>query len=174
MGQQQPRIPQQQQPRIPQQQQPRIAPQPQQPRTPPQQQQPRVAPQPQQQQPRVAPQPQQQPRQPPPAQGAQPKTTQLTALQKAILKNAGVTKIPDQIEKVEKSILANLDLSITFLLKKILRQGQFQSHPSMMIDSLELLRLYPWVGMCLVDLLDPGTCPPSLPFLTVNYLSLVT
>ena len=97
--QQQPRIPQQQQPRIPQQQQPRIAPQ-QQPRIP-QQQQPRIAPQ-QQQQPRVVPQPQQQPRQPPPSQGAQPKTTQLTALQRAILKNAGVTKIPDQIEKVEK------------------------------------------------------------------------
>merc|ERR1712214_105910 len=97
--QQQPRVPQQQQPRVPQQQQPLI-PQQQQPRIAPQQQQPRTPPQ--QQQPRVAPQPQQQPRQPPPAQGAQPKTTQLTALQKAILKNAGVTKIPDQIEKVEK------------------------------------------------------------------------
>ena len=41
-----------------------------------------------------------------PRRPVQPKratqTTQLTALQKAILKNAGVTQIPDQIEKVEK------------------------------------------------------------------------
>merc|ERR1712004_861674 len=137
------RIPQQQQPRIPQQQQPRIPQQQQQQPRIPQQQQPRIAPQ-QQQQPRVAPQPQQQPRQPPPSQGAQPKTTQLTALQRAILKNAGVTKIPDQIEKVEKVDPSQPRFVNNIFAEEKLRQGLYQSHPSMMIDSLELSRLYPW------------------------------
>merc|ERR1739844_472576 len=85
---QQPRQPVQQQPRRPVQQQPPV----QRPRIPQQQATPRPAPTPAR-----APTPK-----PAPASNDGPQQTALTAFQRAILKNAGVTDIPTSITKVQR------------------------------------------------------------------------